>query len=247
MLERFEHGQIVELRMNRPPANALNSELLVTLRDGLRDAADDGAAALVVSGRPGMFSAGLDVPELIELDRPAIQSFWSDFFELMRTLAASPVPVVAAITGHSPAGGAVIAVHCDYRVATAGDWKIGFNEVQVGLPVPSTILGVLTELVGYRAARRLAGHGLLVSAAEALDVGLVDELAEAEQVIPAAVNHCSELLRLPPIAMNQTRLELKARLLQSLEMANDVVVATDYWFSDETQQAMRALVDKLRG
>ena len=69
--------------------------------------------------------------------RPAIEAFWRAFFELTRALAASPVPVVAALSGHAPAGGAVLAIHCDYRIAARGNFKIGLNEVAVGLPVLS--------------------------------------------------------------------------------------------------------------
>ena len=246
MLDLIDHGNIAEVRMNRAPANALNAALVMDLTDGLRQAINQGADAIMISGQPGMFSGGLDVPELLPLPRSAMREFWELFFGLMRTVATSPVPMVAAITGHSPAGGAVVAVHCDYRVAAAGEFKLGFNEVQVGLPVPSTIIDALTDVVGARHARRLATLGLLIDPAEAHDIGLVDELVPVADVVPRALDWCREIASLPPVAMNETRRQAKAGLLQKLSGSADAEVATDYWFSEETQREMHKLVARLK-
>ena len=70
---------------------------------------------MVVSGRPGMFSAGLDVPELIELDRGQMERFWRNFVSMLGQIASMPVPTVFALTGHAPAGGIVMALFGDYR------------------------------------------------------------------------------------------------------------------------------------
>jgi len=246
MLDLIEHGHIAEVRMNRSPANALNAALVMDLTDGLRQAMAQGAEAITISGQPGMFSGGLDVPELLPLPRSAIREFWELFFGLMRTVAESPVPVVAAITGHSPAGGAVIAVHCDYRIGARGDFKIGFNEVRVGLPVPSTIIAALTDVVGPVQARRLTTLGLLIDPTEARDIGLLDELQPVDEVVPRALQWCQEITGLPSIAMNETRRQAKAALLANLSGSADAAVATDFWFSEETQREMHKLVARLR-
>ena len=129
MLETLDHddGAIRELRLDRPPVNALTPELLAALRDALEAAPAAGARALVVSGRPGMFSAGLDVPCLLGLDRAGIEGLMANLFAALRALAFSPVPSVAAVTGHSPAGGAVLALMCDRRVMAAGDAESRFR------------------------------------------------------------------------------------------------------------------------
>lgn len=246
MLDLIEHGNVAEVRMNRSPANALNAALVMDLTDGLRQAIAGGADAVVISGQPGMFSGGLDVPELLPLPRSAIREFWELFFGLMRTIATSPVPMVAAITGHSPAGGAVIAVHCDYRIAAEGDFKIGFNEVRVGLPVPSTILAALTDVAGAGNARRLATLGLLISPGEGHRIGLIDELTPAADVVSRAVDWCREVTSLPKIAMNETRRQSKAALLENLAGSADAEIATEFWFSEETQREMHRLVAQLK-
>src|SRR6185369_17057957 len=108
----------------------------------------EGARGIVLSGREGMFSAGLDVPTLLQLERDHLRAFWNDFFGLCAALARSSIPVVAAVTGHAPAGGAVLAIMCDYRVMARGPFRIGLNEVQVGLSVPECIQAALRRLVG---------------------------------------------------------------------------------------------------
>ncbi len=249
MLERTEHeGGVHELRLARPPANALNPELVAALRRAVETAPDLGARALVLSGRVGMFSAGLDVPELLRLERPAMESFLHDFFGLMRALAASRVPVVAAITGHSPAGGAVLAIFCDARVMAAGDYRIGLNEVQVGLSLPGVIHAALERVVGARQAERLGVAGRLLGAREALAVGLVDELVSEDEVVARALEVAGGLLTLPPRAMTSTRALCRRQLVELFDARSEETFArfVDDWFSAETQGAMRALVERLK-
>ncbi|WP_422217464.1 enoyl-CoA hydratase/isomerase family protein, partial [Dokdonella sp.] len=183
MLETITHDTVHELRLARPPVNALNPELVGMLRDAVLSAPGKGARGIVLSGHPGMFSAGLDVPSLLQLDRPAMGAFWKVFIGLCEALARSPIPIVAAITGHSPAGGAVLTLYCDYRIMARGDFRIGLNEVQVGLVVPAIIQAAMRRLLGAHRAERLMVAGAMIDAEEAHRIGLVDELVETELVV----------------------------------------------------------------
>lgn len=247
MLTKIEHGEILEIRLERPPVNALDPALVNALRAAVEAAPGEGARALVLSGTPGMFSGGLDVSTLLKLDRAAMLRFWDDFFSMLRTIAVSPVPVAAAITGHSPAGGAVISIFCDYRIAAQGKFKIGLNEVQVGLPVPRLILSALVRLVGQRQAERLAVHGLLVSPEEALAAGLVDQVVMPEEVIPKAIEWCRTGLALPQNALYATRASLRAdytTLFDSMAVSTREQMA-EVWFSEEPQRVLKALLEQL--
>jgi 3,2-trans-enoyl-CoA isomerase len=247
MITVQDHGPIRELRLSRPPANALSPELVDDLGAALEQAPHDGARAIVLSGAPGMFSGGLDVPHLLALDRDGILSMWRNFYRLLRGLAASPIPVAAAITGHSPAGGAVLTLYCDYRVMAEGDFKIGLNEVQVGLPMPVAILHSLVRLVGPRQAERMCVGALMLPAAEAARIGLVDELAPLDQVVERALAWCRSVLALPPTAMARTRETARADLVRLMDegLSGELDGLVDDWFSPETQGAMRALVERL--
>lgn len=246
MLERHEHGTILELRLARPPVNALSPALIAALRDAIEEGAL-GAEALVLSGAPGIFSGGLDVPELLALARPALEEVVRDFFALLRAIAACRVPIAAAVSGHSPAGGAVLALFCDHRVMAEGEYRIGLNEVRVGIGVPPAILAALAMRVGSGRAAQLAVAGRMLPAAEALACGLVDELAPAAEVVPRALAWCRELLALPRGPMLRTRELCRAPLVAACgereEAVRERFVAD--WFGDETQTALRALVAQL--
>jgi Delta3-Delta2-enoyl-CoA isomerase len=247
MILTIDHGAVRELRLNRPPANALSPELIVALKQAVESAATDGARALVLSGAPGRFSAGLDVPLLLTLDRPAIAALWRELYALLRALALSPIPIAAAIAGHATAGGTVLPIFCDCRIAAQGDWKLGVNEVQVGLPLPPVILAGLRRLIGAHQAERLAVGGLLISPNEAARIGLVDELVPLDQVVSRAIEWGRGLLALPVDAMAANRRRARADLFElfaaSFDVELDQVNAT--WWSPEAQTTLRVLVDRL--
>lgn len=249
MLETIAHPEdIVELKLNRPPVNALNPDLVAALDGALIDAIDGDARAVVLSGSPGLFSAGLDVPELLTLDEAGMRAFWASFFGFLGRIAASPVPVVAALTGHSPAGGTVIALFADYRIQAEGNFRLGLNEVQVGLVVPPVIHQALVRLIGVYAAERHLVAGQMIPVEEALTIGLVDELAPADQVTAQAVAWCHRHLALPTPAMQATRQLCRADLagLFADPEAMDLDAFVEGWFSDSTQETLKALVARLK-
>jgi enoyl-CoA hydratase/carnithine racemase len=196
---------------------------------------------------PGRFSGGLDLPELLQLGPPELRAMWTGFFSMVRAIATSPVPVAAALTGHSPAGGTVLAVFADYRIMSAGAYKIGLNEVQVGLPVPEVLMRGLTHLVGARQAERLAVAGLLLSPEDALRLGMVDEVAPLDEVVPRAVAWAADLLTRPPQAMAATRRLARRPLAEAFdsldETAMDGVVAA--WAAPEAQATLQAIAARL--
>lgn len=249
MLDIRNHdNEIRELRLARPPVNALDPEMIETLLEAVRSAQTDGTRALVISGSPGLFSAGLDVPALLELDREGMTRFWNGLFGLLEALARSPIPVASAITGHSPAGGTVIALFTDYRVQARGEYKLGLNEVQVGLVVPPVIHRALVRLIGAYPAERHLVAGQMVSVDRALEIGLVDELQPDDEAVTRAVDWCRAHLALPQHAMLATRALCRADLgaLFDDPKALDVDGFADFWFHDETQAALKAMVAKLK-
>ena len=249
MLDRIDHEHgIRELRLARPPVNALDPGLIRALHEAVEAAPRDGAEALLLSGAPGLFSAGLDVPVLLTLERDALAPVWRDFFGLAAALARSPIPSVAAITGHSPAGGAVLALHCDYRVMARGPYRIGLNEVQVGLTVPACIQAALARLVGAYRAERLLVAGTMLESDAALATGLVDELADIDFVTTRALHWLTDLLALPRKAMRETRALARADLAAVYADAARLPVESflDGWFAPEEQAVLKALVAQIK-
>jgi enoyl-CoA hydratase/carnithine racemase len=248
LVETIDHGTIHELRLARAPVNALNPDLCNALIAAVAASVEAGAHGLVLSGGPKVFSAGLDVPFLLSLgtDRAALAAAWGSFFHAARALGNSPVPVVAAIGGHAPAGGCVLALCCDYRVMASGPYRIGLNETQVGLVAPEGIQQLMRRVVGpYRAERLLVG-GEMVEAETALALGLVDELTDIDHVARRARAWLEPLLQLPRTPMLQTRAIARADLVAALE-PDRIRLDTflDAWSAPDTQAGLRALVAKL--
>ncbi|HEX7817020.1 enoyl-CoA hydratase/isomerase family protein [Dyella sp.] len=248
MLNVIRHEAIVELNLARPPVNALSLELLDTLCLTFDQAVADGARGVLLSGAQGMFSAGVDVPSLIGSDRSQVRTYWRAFFSACARLANSPIPVVAAITGHSPAGGAVLSLFCDYRVMANGPFRIGLNEVQVGLSVPECIQMALRRVVGPYRAERLLIAGAMIDSEQALGCGFVDELTGVDQVVPRALHWLNELLALPSHAMLTTRAIARADLSTAYADV-DALPLDDFidgFFRDDTQAVLQALVARLK-
>ena len=248
MFDIFPHEHdITEIRLNRPPVNALDTALLVALRETIEQAPADGQRGLVLSGAQGLFSAGVDIPALLALDREGVRNFWREFFALCSTLARLPIPIVAAITGHSPAGGAVLALFCDYRVMAQGPYRIGLNEVQVGLIVPDSIQHALRRVVGTYRAERLLVSGAMIESDAALACGFVDELTVAEQVTTRALHWLGELLALPSQAMLTTRALARADLIAAVDP--DTLPLDDFidaYYQPEAQATLQQFVARLK-
>jgi enoyl-CoA hydratase/carnithine racemase len=248
MLQKMNHGKVRELRLARPPANALNFELVHALTAALQEAGKE-ADAVVVSGQPGMFSAGLDLPEMIHFDRDQLSRFWQSFLGLLKTIATMPVPTAFALTGHAPAGGIVLALYGDYRIMPRGDFKTGLNEVQVGLVVSSNIHAALARTIGPHAAERILVAGEMMTSDRALNIGLVDELTEdPESTVTRALEWCEQHLSLPSAAMLTTRTLARADLHRLFDDRSQYGVEgfVNVWFSESTQNALNAVVDRIK-
>ena len=248
LIETTLHGAVHELRLARAPVNALNPALCEALTQALADAVSAGAQGIVLAGGPKVFSAGLDVPYLLALgdDQDALLRAWTVFFDAARALAACPVPVVAALAGHSPAGGCVLALCCDYRIMAEGPYRIGLNETQVGLVAPEGIQALMARVVGPHRAERLLVAGAMPDAAEALRIGLVDELTGIDEVAIRARAWLEELLQLPRTPMLETRRIARADAVACLrEERIDLPRFVGGWMQPDTQAALRAMLARI--
>lgn len=248
LVETTIHGDIHELRLARAPVNALDPSLCQALTSAITDAVAKGARGIVLAGGPKVFSAGLDVPYLLSLgnDQDALLSAWNDFFGAARALANCPVPVAAALAGHSPAGGCVLALCCDYRVMADGPYRIGLNETQVGLVAPEGIQSLLARVVGPHRAERLLVSGALVDATEALAIGLVDELTGIDDVATRARVWLEGLLQLPREPVLETRRIARRDVVAALQPEHiDLSRFVAAWMQPDTQAGLRAMLARI--
>lgn len=243
-------GGIATLILNRPKVNAINGEMVNQLQSHLDELiTEKRIKGIILTGIPGFFSAGLDVLELFPLNREEILKFWIRFNRLLITLFTYPKLIFSAISGHSPAGGTVLAIMTDYRVMASGKFKIGLNEVAVGLTLPGAIGEVFQYLLGNRQAEMYALTGSLVSPEKALDMGLVDEVCVAEDVLDTTKNRLEEWLELPSIQQGLTKQKLRKSIADRMEVdfekdTNDIV---EIWFNEQGRKVLGGLVKSLTG
>ena len=139
------------LTMNHPPVNSLSLEMLQALRDAFVDLDASGCRGFVLaSSRPTIFSAGLDITELHNPSEARLREFWSTLQDAFLALYGSRCATVAAIDGHSPAGGCLLAACCDERIMARGKWGIGLNETQLGIVAPFWFADAMRPLMGQR-------------------------------------------------------------------------------------------------
>lgn len=244
------------LRLTKPPVNSMNLELLQSICASIAEAEADKACRAVVlaSARPGVFSAGLEITEMCHPEPERLRSFWWSVQELFLKLSTSRVATVAAIEGHSPAGGCLMALSCDWRVMSTADpvkqkpFTIGLNETKLGIVAPFWFADTFKYVIGERQADILLQTGALVTAEHAAGIGLVDEATAHDQVMSAAAAKVKELLSVPDRARHQTKMLQRGpvadRLLEKREA--DIEAFTSFVLSPPVQASLDKYMEALK-
>ncbi|MCH2668153.1 MAG: crotonase/enoyl-CoA hydratase family protein [Deinococcales bacterium] len=200
-------------------ANALNHALIEGINSSLDKATDD-AKAVVLTGRAGKFSAGVDLSVLRSGPKAALELVTEEAKMLLK-LFLHPQPVIAASTGHSMAAGAFMLHASDTRIGSMGDFKIGLNEVSLGLHMSEFGFMLARERLSKRHFTAAIIQGQLYSPEEAIDVGFLDRLSPADAVLNTALEEAQRLLTLDASAYaynkQVARGALVTRVLDNLE------------------------------
>jgi enoyl-CoA hydratase/carnithine racemase len=179
-------GGIATILLQRPPMNALNVEIQEALRSAAEEVTERrDISAVVVYGGEKVFAAGADIKEMETMSYTDMVAHSRRLQSAFSAMARIPKPTVAAITGYALGGGCELAMTCDFRVA-ARNAKLGQPEILLGVIPGAGGTQRLSRLVGPARAKDLVFSGRFVSADEALAIGLVDEVVEAEDVYAAA-------------------------------------------------------------
>jgi enoyl-CoA hydratase len=206
------------LTIDRPPANAMSVELLDEIVAALRELELDPPESLVLCGREGMFSAGVDLKAVPGYGPDEQRRAVEGINEMALATYALPFPVIGAITGHAIAGGLVLALCTDIRVASTGG-KYGLTEVKVGVPYPQAAIGIVHAELAPNAARQLAFGGALLDAEECVRLGVFDEALDEKAVMPRAIELAATLAGFPAETYARTKHDLRAATIERLRRA----------------------------
>jgi enoyl-CoA hydratase/carnithine racemase len=196
-----DDAAVAVLSLRRPPSNLLDHAAREDLRRATAEVADLAAVrAVVVHGGPRVFSAGMDVEEMvhwgyIEADRHALA-----MHQALADVAAIGRPTIAAINGNALGGGLELALACDHRVAGDNAY-LGFPEAGVGIVPAGDGIARLTALLGPARAKDLLFSGRMVSAGEAHHLGLVDRVVQPAHVLDSALEWARGLAAGAPKAL----------------------------------------------
>jgi enoyl-CoA hydratase len=196
-------GSAYVVRLDDGAVNALTTAVIEDLGAALAAAPQD--AALVLTGRPGCLTAGLDRATMLGADPSAVSRSLRQVTELYDAVLAHPAPTVVACTGHALAAGALFLLVADHRIGARVSCKIGFNESRIGLPLGPLAVAAARLRLDSRVFMRATVEGTVHSAEDALAVGYLDALTEADTVVDAAIAAGEELAGLRRKSYLQTR------------------------------------------
>jgi enoyl-CoA hydratase len=212
-LQYLVEGRIATLHHDDGSANVLRTDIFETYFGYLdRAEADEQIGAVVLRGREGFFSAGMDLKWMKTIDHDQLGTIGPDMARLAHRLFIFPKPVIAAVTGHSVAGGAVLMLACDRSICAEGDFKIGLNEVAIGIPFG----GFAMQLAAAHLVPSAFGAGLLhgetYAPDRALEVGYVDEVVSAAEFDARVAEVANRAAELPAFAYQMTKQAMRADL-----------------------------------
>lgn len=242
-LEIEKKGEYVVITMNRPKVNAINFQMVNEIRSTFETMQkDDTVNGVILTGRTGVFSAGLDLIELYDYDEAKMKDFFIAFGLMYIELAKFTKPFVCAITGHSPAGGTVIAITADYRIMAEGEkYGIGLNEVAVNVQISTNLIEAYSFWLGKSLAYRYVLAGKLLNNQEALDARLVDEVVPMEDVLSNAEKRMKHYLQADRNIWLNTKTKLRSEWLEKLKERSEEELneALTIWWSPEVRMKMQ--------
>ena len=211
-------GNISIITLDDGKANVFSAKMSTQVKDCLDEVPTD-EGALIISGRQGIFSGGLDLKTIQSGDMELIKDMSEKAFLLLARLFSFPRPVVAACSGHGIALGTFLLCCCDYRIGIKGEYKIGANEMLTNMVIPTPIL----ELIKFRISQPYKYRSILgaemFSMEGAKDAGIIDEVVEEQSLEDASLEKAKYLATMGHPSYSMTKELLIAEPMQKINDA----------------------------
>jgi enoyl-CoA hydratase len=237
------HDDVALVRIDRPPANAMDLALLEEGHAAVEELRSSEPGAVVLVGREGFFSAGVDLKAVPDLDRDGQRAMVDGINRLFLAWYSFPRPVVCAVNGHAIAGGLILALCGDHRVG-AGTGKLGLTELRAGIPYPAAAMAIVKAELAAPAARALTLRAELIEAGpKAVELGLLDELCAPDALLDRSLEVAGSLAQLPRGAYRRVKEQLRGPTVAELErvVADDPMLGE--WLGEESAAASRAILE----
>ena len=244
MIEIQTRQQVAVLEMTRGKVNAMNLEFCQALIKQLETVADDDAlVAAVLIGNERVFSAGVDLVQLVEENDDYLVQYLDALDACFETVFRFPKPLVTAVSGHAIAGGCVLASAGDKRMIRP-DARIGLPELRIGVPLPSRAIEIMRFAVSPAALRDMVNAGQTYQNQAAVDVGLIDEVVPADQLRSTAIAAAEGLTVVPPNVFAISKAQQRSPAVRNWQ-ANEAAYGEEIrrvWRSPENRKVVEAYV-----
>ena len=197
--------------------NAISHEVIDSL-NSLLDKAKEEKKVIILTGQPGMFSAGYDLKSMTASPESALELVTKGS-KLSHRMLSFPFPIIVACTGHAIANGAFLLLSSDYRLGTEGDFKIGLNEVMIGMTMHNAGIEIAKSRLAPVYFERSVNNSEIYSPKEAITAGFLDKIVPEHHLLPTAIKIAEMFSLLNPKAHAATKLKVRRNYLASLEKA----------------------------
>jgi enoyl-CoA hydratase len=244
MIDVAEQGEVAVVTLHHGKANALDTALCEALTLRFEKLRDSSSRAVVLSGQGRIFSAGVDLPRLLDGGVDYIRVFLPALDRLYGAIFNFPKPVVAAVNGHAIAGGCVLACCADRRMMARDGGRMGVTEILVGVPLPPMAFEVMRATTSVRLLPEAMLTGATYPPEQAITRGWIDELAERAELIDRAVDTAAVLARLSPEAFAMTKRQLRQAAAERMQRDGAMLAAEveAIWTAPQTLERMRDFV-----
>ncbi len=237
-------GEIATVTLSRGKVNALNEPMVEELTKSFEDLAiDNEVKSIIFTGSGKFFSFGFDVPEFLRYSKSDFISYLEKFTNLYTNIFQFPKPVIAALNGHTIAGGCMLATACDFRLMVTGKAKISLNEITFGSTVLAGSVEMLKYCVGSRNSQSILYSGAMYSAEEACQLGLVDQVSSEDALTVDARKVALELAQKDSLAFRGIKHLLRKPAAEQMikREKHAILEFVDIWYSKQTWENLKAI------
>ncbi|MDO9528483.1 MAG: enoyl-CoA hydratase/isomerase family protein [Syntrophales bacterium] len=235
---------VATLTLSRGKVNALNESAIDQINSSLIELEkDETVKAIILTGQGNFFSFGFDIPEFLSYSKDSFTKFLTKFTDLYTYMFLFPKPVVAALNGHTMAGGCMLATTCDYRIMVSGKAKIALNEIGFGSTVLAGSVEMLKYCVGQKNAQSILYGGSMYSAEEANQMGLVDRVSSQDTLMEDAGKVAHDLAKKDSAAFRSVKGILRKPVAEEMAKKEKDVIRefVDIWYSEKTWNKLKEI------
>jgi Delta3-Delta2-enoyl-CoA isomerase len=236
--------QIATVTLSRGKVNALNEAMVEEIHGGFRAIETDGAVrAVILTGQGKFFTFGFDIPEFLSYSNESFSRYLRKFSGLYTYMFTFPKPIIAALNGHSIAGGCMLATACDCRLMVTGKARISLNEINFGSSVFAGSAAILKYCVGDRNAQEILYSGKMYSAEDAANLGLVNKVTKEEDLASEASRVAQELAGKDGAAFRSIKSLLRTPVAEEMTRTEEASLKefVDIWYSESTWKNLQEI------